>query len=360
MIRIFGWSLAVTIVVLAASLYWGGWEVFIIVAILGILEISLSFDNAVVNATVLERMSDWWQRLFLTIGIIIAVFGMRLLFPLLIVAITAGLGPIEVIDLAVNDQEAYAQKIDAAHPSIAAFGGMFLIMIFLDFMLEEREHAWIGWLERPLARAGGVEAISVVVALLALVLTASFLAGESSSTVMISGALGLITYLAVNGLASFFEGVADPDDEELAGVSGPAAAATGAAVVGKAAFFLFMYLELLDASFSFDGVIGAFAITSNIFIIAAGLGIGAMYIRSITVYLVRKGTLDEYVYLEHGAHYAIGALAVLLLISIRYHTPEVVTGLIGVGFILLALFSSLLKNRRDAEDRANSSTPASA
>ena len=82
--------------------------------------------------------------------------------------------------------------------------------------------------------------------------------------------------------------------------------------VGRAAFFLFLYLELIDASFSFDGVVGAFAISQQIFVIAAGLGIGACYIRSLTVFLVRKGTLQEYIYLEHGAHWAIGALAVLL------------------------------------------------
>ena len=85
------------------------------------------------------------------------------------------------------------------------------------------------------------------------------------------------------------------------------------ALAGKAAFFMFLYLEVLDASFSFDGVIGAFAITNDIVLMALGLGIGAMYVRSLTVYLVRQGTLDDYVYLEHGAHYAIGALAVILL-----------------------------------------------
>src|SRR6185312_6497990 len=117
-------------------------------------------------------------------------------------------------------------------------------------------------------------------------------------------------------------------------------------VVGKAAFFLFLYLEVLDASFSFDGVIGAFAITSDPIIIAIGLGIGAMFIRSLTVFLVRKGTLSEYVYLEHGALWAIGALAVLLLITIEYEVPELVTGLIGVAFIGLALLSSIMRNRR--------------
>ena len=118
---------------------------------------------------------------------------------------------------------------------------------------------------------------------------------------------------------------------------------------GKAGFFLFLYLELLDASFSFDGVIGAFAITSDPIIIALGLGfIGAMFVRSITIYLVRKGTLGEYRYLEHGAHWAIGALAAILLISIEIEINEVITGLVGVAFIGASLASSIRANRREA------------
>ena len=161
----------------------------------------------------------------------------------------------------------------------------------------------------------------------------------------------MATYLVVNGLGEFFDEGSDEDDDGEAGADGrrgvraPAGGAVQA--VGKAAFFLFLYLEVLDASFSFDGVVGAFAITSDPIIIAIGLGIGAMFIRSLTVFLVRKGTLSEYVYLEHGAFWAIGALAVLLLITIEYDVPEVVTGLIGVGLILAAFASSVVRNKRD-------------
>ena len=99
-------------------------------------------------------------------------------------------------------------------------------------------------------------------------------------------------------------------DEERCPAGGPNGATRASVLAtGKAAFALFCYLEVLDASFSFDGVIGAFAISTDILVIAAGLGIGALFIRSLTVWLVRQGTLDEYVFLEHGAHYALGALA---------------------------------------------------
>ena len=114
---------------------------------------------------------------------------------------------------------------------------------------------------------------------------------------------------------------------------------------------------MLDATFSFDGVIGAFAISKDIIVIAVGLGLGALYIRTLTVYLVRQGTLAEYRYLEHGAHYAIGVLAVLLFISAEVHVPEVITGTIGALLILAAFFSSVRANRQEEEDQGGSGTP---
>jgi hypothetical protein len=354
-LRIFGWSYAVTAVSLVVALLYGGWEALVLCAILGILEISLSFDNAVVNATVLERMSAWWQRIFLTIGILIAVFGMRLVFPLLIVGVTANLNPVEAMTLALerrpeSDPTSYAHLLNEAYPQIAAFGGMFLFMLFLDWVFTEREHVWLAWIERPLAKIGQLNRLSVVIAVIALVLLANFLA-EDPAVVLIAGSLGLITYLAVNGLGDFFEQVGhrqmDQVDAAAAGSSNGSGPSELAKATGKAGFFLFLYLEVLDAAFSFDGVIGAFAITTDPIIIALGLGlIGAMFVRSLTVFLVRKGTLRDYVYLEHGAHWAIGALATILLIGIGFHVNEVVTGLVGVAFILGALASSIVRNRR--------------
>ncbi|MFJ6137820.1 DUF475 domain-containing protein [Kitasatospora sp. NPDC092286] len=352
-LRTFGWSFAITVIgLIAAGLLWGA-EGFGIVLILSILEISLSFDNAVVNATVLKRMNPYWQKIFLTVGVLIAVFGMRLVFPLLVVGLTAHLNPATVVDLALNSDKTfngstYGQYLEAANPAIAAFGGVFLLMIFLDFIFEEKDYNWLAWIERPLEKVGKLEAFSSVVALVALLLAANFFAEEHAETVLLAGILGLVTYLVVNGLSSIFESGLEEEEEKEA-----EAEKSGKSIIqvgGKAAFFLFLYLEVLDASFSFDGVVGAFAISSDIFMITLGLGIGAMYIRSLTVFLVRKGTLDDYVYLEHGAHYAIGALSAILLVGIKYHIPEIVTGLIGVAFIGLALGSSVLRNRREAAE----------
>jgi uncharacterized protein len=272
------------------------------------------------------------------------------------VGITADLNPVEAVTLALerrpeDDPSSYAYLLNEAYPQIAAFGGMFLFMLFLDWVFTEREHTWLSWVERPLARIGQLNRISVVIAIVALVLLATFLADEPT-VVLIAGSLGLITYLAVNGLGDFFEQAGQKqlealEEEDAAGSRNGSGPSQLAKATGKAGFFLFLYLEVLDAAFSFDGVIGAFAITTDPIIIALGLGlIGAMFVRSLTVFLVRKGTLADYVYLEHGAHWAIGALAAILLVGIGYHVNEVVTGLVGVAFILSALASSILRNRR--------------
>jgi hypothetical protein len=385
-LRIFGWSLAITALGVAAAGVLGGPRDAALVAILAVLEISLSFDNAVINATILRRMNPFWQKIFLTLGVLVAVFGMRLIFPIVIVALTAHLGPIEVFDLALNDGAAYGEKLHDAHPAIAAFGGIFLFMLFLDFLFDsEREVQWIRKLEEPLRRAGQLDVIPIVVALIALLVVGEAFSGDHTQQVLTAGVAGLATYLAVRGLGDFFEsrGVGAEDDDEEEGGAGSAVGADGATgaaeggartgsgqaapaarsgqaapaarsgppglvlATGKAAAFLFLYLEVIDASFSFDGVVGAFAISQNIFVIAAGLGIGAMYIRSLTVFLVRRGTLSEYIYLEHGAHYAIGALAIILAISIETDVPQIITGLVGVAFIGLALLSSIRQRRRE-------------
>ncbi|MEV5010777.1 DUF475 domain-containing protein [Streptomyces sp. NPDC055692] len=359
LVKTFGWSFATTALGLVAAAFYGGWTAFGVVAILAVLEISLSFDNAVVNAGILKKMNAFWQKIFLTVGVLIAVFGMRLVFPVVIVAITAKMGPIEAVNLALSNKDRYQQLVTDAHPAIAAFGGMFLLMIFLDFIFEDRDIKWLHWIERPLAKLGKIDMLSVCIALAVLLITSFTFAAnahqhggahvDNAETVLIAGIAGLITYMVVGGLSGYFEDKLE-EEEEREHEEEEEAARTGkkrsaVALAGKAAFFMFLYLEVLDASFSFDGVIGAFAITNDIVLMALGLGIGAMYVRSLTVYLVRQGTLDDYVYLEHGAHYAIGALAVILMVTIQYEINEVITGLVGVILIAWSFWSSLRRNK---------------
>lgn len=302
-----------------------------IVAVLCVLEISLSFDNAVVNATILKDMDAVWRRRFLTWGILIAVFGMRIIFPLLIVAIAASLGPIEAVTLAINEPERYARILTDAHVGIAAFGGTFLLMVGLKFFFDaEKDTHWFHVVESRLSKAASIESIEIILVLLAIYGLSLFL-GDHAQEFMVSGVLGLVCFLAVKGVGAAMEASQEAMD--------------GAYKSGAASF---LYLELLDASFSFDGVIGAFALSNNLFVIALGLGVGAFYVRSMTIMLVEKGTLAEYRYLEHGAFYAILVLAGIMYAQTLTHIPEVLTGLIGAAFIGLSVWSSIRHNHADA------------
>jgi hypothetical protein len=319
------------LLVITSGIIWGP-AAALTVTILAVLELSLSFDNAIVNAKILERMSPKWQRIFLTIGVLIAVFGMRLVFPLLIVGITAHLTPGAALHLAIDNPKEYSKHLTEAHPSIAAFGGVFLAMVSLDWLLEKRKVRWLG-VEQRIHKLGETLPSINILTTLGLLILFSFIFPQHAHEVLFAGVLGLMTYLLVSSLDNFFD-------------------APTASMAARAGLGTFLYLEVLDASFSFDGVIGAFAITSNIFLIAIGLGIGALFIRGLTVILVRKKTLQEYIYLEHGAHWAIGVLALCLLISIGYKLPELVTGLTGIAFIAIALVQSIswkrIKNKQSA------------
>jgi len=310
----------------------GGWQMLFLAMVLTTLEISLSFDNAVVNATVLKKMSPLWQRRFLTWGIFIAVFVMRLVFPLTLVGIIAQVNPWEALVMAATRPNEYAQIMLSAHHSISAFGGAFLLMVCLNYFFdEEKEIHWFGLLEQRLVKLGKMKAIELGLALVIICTFANFIAPQEQLTFVVSGAWGLVTYIIVDGIGGILNA---PDDEKVVDIN-------------KASIGMFLYLEVLDASFSFDGVVGAFAITNNLFIIMIGLGIGAMFVRSMTIMLVEKGTLNEFRFLEHGAFYAIGSLAVIMFAGTLFHISEVLTGFLGVGFIALSLVSSISYNKKN-------------
>lgn len=126
------------------------------------LEISLSFDNAVVNATVLTEMEPIWRRRFLTWGIAIAVFGMRIVFPVLIVALVAWIGPLEALVLAATDPGEYSRHLASAEVEVSAFGGAFLAMVAMKHFFDvEKDQHWIAVIERPLSRLGRIEAVEI-------------------------------------------------------------------------------------------------------------------------------------------------------------------------------------------------------
>lgn len=336
--RIYAFSLLATLVTFFVVTLYGGPAALLTVLVLSALEITFSFDNAVVNAKVLEKMSPFWQKAFLTVGILIAVFGMRLVLPVVLVAVTANLGVGDVVQLALNHPSEYAHRLEDAHPIIASFGGTFLLMIFIEFILDYgRKVHWLSVLEAPLVKIGRIRQVAPLLALITLAATTHFLAGDHKFEVMSSGILGLILYLGIRSLAEVFE-MKHESQMKKVGFDKKALMRMGA--------INFLYLELLDASFSFDGVIGAFAITNMVLLIAAGLGVGAVWVRSMTIHIVRRQTLLKYRYLDHGAHYAIGVLAAMLLLGIKYEIPEVVTGTIGIGIIAFAFYSSWRYNQK--------------
>ena len=201
-------------------------------------------------------------------------------------------------------------------------------MVSLKYFFNERKTIhWIDVIEKHMSRWGGIEAIELALTLLVL-LACAFIVPHEAATILTAGIIGVVLFIIIEGLAQSFE------------MAGTSATTAGAA--------LFVYLNILDAAFSLDGVVGAFAITSSLPVIIAGLGIGAIFVRSFTVALVRAKTLDTLIYLEHGAHWAIFGLALAMLITIFVHVPEVITGLIGLVFVAFAYLSSRREMRRSS------------
>lgn len=317
--RYFYFSFFIAIIGLICAYFIGKFEAVYITLILAILEISLSFDNAVVNAKILKSMDKIWQRRFLTWGIVIAVFGMRLIFPILMVAIAGNIGFVETVKIALFNPSKYHEILSSTEILIYAFGGAFLWMVFSDFLFEEKEIRWIKPLESKAEKLGKINNISLMIATLIGIIVVF---DAKNYKVAIAYFLGLLSY-------SLIKGVNDTLSSKNI----------------KNGLLGLLYLEVLDASFSFDGVIGAFAISNDILIIMLGLGIGAMFVRSLTIWMVERGVLDEYKYLEHGAHYAIGVLAVIMLLKIFVDIGEIVTGTLGLLLLIAAFIHSKLESK---------------
>lgn len=331
--RIFAFSVFVTIAALVGTVWGFGWSALLVALILIVVEITFSFENAIINAKILANMSRFWQNIFLTVGIFIAIFGMRVVFPIAIVAVTANLAWRDVIDLALNHPEEYAHELEAAHPQIAAFGGAFLLMLALHFFLDDnRKTLWFKRFERTLQKHTTFW-MPALIASFVVVILAFLPMNEHRTDTMVAGALGILTYTGIHALINLFEKLKDRSTKGKA-------TKEVAKQTGMVAFSSFLYLEILDASFSFDSVIGAFAVTNEVILIALGLGVGAVWVRSLTIFMVRKGTLNTYKYLEHGAHYTVFVLAAVLLLGIFWHVPEIIAGIVGIGLITSAIIAS--------------------
>lgn len=315
-------SFVITFFGLAVAFYIGSWQAIYICTLLSILEVSLSFDNAVVNAKVLDTMDIKWQKRFIYWGIPIAVFGMRFVFPIVIVAVAARLGVLETLNLAIYSPQEYHKALETTRYEIYAFGAGFLLMVCLKFFFDSsKDLHWLTWIEDNVLMRFFIKLPNFSL-LLAIITGILLLSLTENVAIGMAYFCAIAVYLVLHSADSFLGG-----DGVRNGLMG------------------FLYLEVLDASFSFDGVIGAFALSEDIFIIMIGLGIGAMFVRSLTLYLVEHKTLKKLVYLEHGAHYAIGTLALIMILKIFIEVSEIITGLIGVSFIAASFASSKISKQ---------------
>lgn len=338
LLRFFGVSAFLTLALAVFVVIVGGVGALWIYLILVILEVTFSFDNAVVNSRILMRLNAYWQTLFLTVGIFLAVFVVRFLLPVLIVVIATGLNFSEVIGLAIHAPAIYAAELHHAAPLISAFGGTFLVMIGLSYFVDrEKDVHWLQKTEKALSGLGSVRYVKLVLMLAVTLVIGLTIEPGLQELVLWSCLAGIVLHIGLEAMSAAFSNGDDAKKRTKIPTQ----------LVGMAAFAMFAYLQVLDASFSFDGVIGAFAITTSVLLIMAGLGAGAVWVRSLTVYLVRTGTLAKYRYLEHGAHWAILALGVLMLVKL-YHVelPEWATGSLGLVFIVAAVASSVAESRK--------------
>ena len=291
-------------------------ESIAIVLGLVVFEVVNSVDNAVVNATVLKTMSVLWRKRFLFIGIFTSVFLVRFLLPLAIVGISVPNISLQEMFLAFSGQsDVAARAIEIQKPVILAFGGVFLLFLYLHWLfLEKKEPLFI---ERFLKEKHGVWFFAIASVLLVLIM---YLA-RANSTMMLAAAIGSATFFIVYGLKE----TAEKNEAHLL------AGGNGLSNLSK-----FVYLEVLDTTFSFDGVVGAFAFTINLLLILIGLGIGAIVVRELTI----KGidSISKYKYLKNGALTSIGFLGIFMLIEsftieLPAYIPTLITFLvIGVAF----------------------------
>ncbi len=326
--RIYWFAALATLTIWALIGFNMGPEALFIVLVLTLLETTFSADNAVVNSKVLITMSPMWQRLFMTVGIFIAVFVVRFALPILIVMVTAGLGGREVLDLALHHPKEYEEHLEKSAPVINAFGGTFLLMIALSYFIDyQKKTHWFGFLERYLGKLGKFDNITVFFMLLASIVMFFTVDPAYHTTILIASISAMALHIGLELLSAVMGG----HEKQL----------TVKHKVGLAAFASFMYLEVLDASFSLDGVIGAFALTNDVIIIMAGLGAGAVWVRAMTIHLVRTNALQRYIFLEHGAHWAIALLGGVMLLHL-YHIelPEWLVGSMGIIMISAAVWWS--------------------
>ncbi|NPV06002.1 MAG: DUF475 domain-containing protein [Syntrophaceae bacterium] len=301
----------------------------LIVLGLSLFESITSIDNAIINAEVLQGMQPWARRWFLTWGVFIAVFVVRGVLPWLIVwVMTPGLGPWDAFTASLTGDPAALRAIQDSAPVLLMGGGVFFVFLFCHWIFLEPKKIGLP-VERIFARQGAWFYAVVSVALTVIV----WFALKDSPMLAFGAVVGSTAFFITHGFKRYAE------EQEARVLSGEAHMSD----IGK-----ILYLEVIDLTFSIDGVVGAFAFTLSVPLILLGNGIGAVVVRQLTVYGVDR--IKKYVYLKNGAMYSVFVLGcVMIAHGFRMHIPEwlaPVTTFFIVGYFFL---KSRWQARRAAE-----------
>ncbi len=298
------------------------WSVVYTLCILAVLEISLSFDNAIINAEILAKLSLTWRKRFVVFGIPTAVFGTRFLLPVFLLWSTSSESLAGLWHKALSDPVGYGVLLHQSYPIISGFGSGFLLMVGFDFFIKHPStFSWLSWLED--SRGVGWLRRYPWVMMILIAAVGGWVAYQLKAPwLWVAYLVGMLA----QGLLSCLH-------HKMAGKM-------PIGVLVKNGLIAFIYLELLDASFSLDGVVGAFTLTENLWMMMLGLGIGAIFVRSLTLLFLDRGILKQWRFLSHGAHYSIVFLAGIMLAKNFCHISEGWIGGVMVGLVSLAILTS--------------------
>jgi len=290
-------------------------EIFtILLTIMGLIlfETISSIDNAVINAEVLSTMSQRARKWFLFYGLLFAVFVIRGMLPWLIVwATNPSLGPVNALTATFSEDPEIARLIEESSPFLLVGGGIFLIFLFFHWLFIESKN--YGLRGERFFHKHGVWFFAIV----SLILTVIVWLAINRNPLMALGAVaGSTAFFITHG----FKQNAELHEKELIGGS------------SMSDWSKILYLEVIDATFSIDGVVGAFAFTLSVPLILIGNGMGAFVVRELTVSNIER--VKRYIYLKNGAMYSIFFLGIIMVLdSFGYHIKEWVSPVITISVI---------------------------
>lgn len=295
------------------------WNTLIAIFGLVVFEIISSIDNAIVNAHVLKTLPEKYRKIFLVWGLLLAVFVVRGVLPFLIVwMVNPSLSLAEVISFVFSGDPKIREAVEASKPLLLLGGGVYLFLVALSWLfLEEKKYAFLveGFIHRNSVWFYAIASICMTLVV--------YIALQINPLLALSASIGSTLFFITDG----FKKNAEAQEQRLLTDS------------SMSAWSKILYLEVLDASFSIDGVVGAFAFTISVPIILLGNGIGAFVVREVTIRGI--DLIAKFEYLKNGAMYSIGFLGVIMVLeSFGEHFPYWFAPLNTISLLSVFLFLS--------------------